>query len=301
MMFKPIKTAADEALQFIINRREGLEKPLKTRWPKLNKTLLGGLNWHEVTMVGGMSGSGKTLFASQLESDVCELNKDQDFVVLSFNFEMMARMLLLRKLSSKSKKSISELLSVDLPLSTDEIEEARAYLSELHDYPIYYVETPASVAAMRKIVKLFYEEHKKPFLCLIDHTLLARKAGAQSTNEMIAELADWLIEDKKVYPAHFLLLNQLNRNIESEERLRKPSILNYPTRSDLYYVESLYHACDNVIINHRPSLLNMTQYGPDKIPVNKDSLFNHCIKVRNGETVIIKSRIDGKTMTILEE
>jgi replicative DNA helicase len=301
MMFKPIKTAADEALQFIIDRQTGTEKPLKTRWPKLNKTLLGGLNWHEVTMVGGMSGSGKTLFASQLESDLCELNKDQDFAILSFNFEMMARMLLLRKLSSKSKKSISDLLSVDIPLTQEEINEAKQYLQQLHDYPIYYSETPSSVPMMRKAISLFYQQVKKPFVCIIDHTLLTRKGAGQNTNDMVADIADWLIEDKKIYPVHFVLLNQLNRNIESEERLRKPSILNYPTRSDLYYVEALYHACDNVIINHRPHLLNMTQYGPDKIPVGKDTLFNHCIKVRNGETVIIKSRIDGKTMTIQEE
>jgi replicative DNA helicase len=301
MIFKPIKIAADEALKFIIDRQSGQERPLKTRWPKLNRTLLGGLNWHEVTMVGGMSGSGKTLFASQLESDLCELNKDQDFAILSFNFEMMARMLLLRKLSSKSKRSISDLLSVEIPLSSQDIDEAKKYLESLHDYPIYYSETPATVSAMKKTVELFYKQVNKPFVCIIDHTLLTRKGSGQNTNDMVADIADWLIEDKKIYPAHFVLLNQLNRNIESEERMRKPSILNYPTRSDLYYVEALYHACDNVIINHRPYLLNQTQYGPDKIPVTKDTLFNHCIKVRNGETVIIKSRIDGKTMTIFEE
>jgi replicative DNA helicase len=303
-LWKHISESVNETLQYVKDRQQGLEQPLKTSWSFLNRALLGGLMPHQVTVYGGLSGSGKTLFGSQLESSVATLN--DNVYVLSFNFEMMAKMLLLRKISAKSKKSLHALLSVDYPLSEEDYVAARDYALTLKDLPIYYVEDPRIVEQMKEIFREFAKNYlsknpKARFLVEVDHTLLARKRSSQDANSMLAELSEWVNEDKKLYPVHFILFNQLNRNIESEERMRKPSILNYPQRSDLYYAEVIYHVADNVIIGHRPHLLNLKDYGPDKIYCSEETLFMHYIKVRNGEPCIKKCRIDGKTMTIIEE
>lgn len=303
-IWKHVSDAVIETAKYIEDRKLGVEKPLLTCWPTFNKTLLGGIIPHEVTVVGGLSGSGKTLFGSQLETSVCELNPGK-VLVLSFNFEMMARMLLLRKISAKSKKSIHELLSVEKPLSDEDVNEAKRLLANLKDYPIYYVEKPRIIADLDTIVRTFNREmnpnRDKTLLISLDHTLLAKKKSGQNANDLVAEISEWVIDAKKELPAHFVLFNQLNRAIEAEERMRKPSILNYPIRSDLYYSETIYHAADNVIINHRPSLLNLKKYGPDNIPCSEETLFMHYIKVRNGDPIIKKCRIDGKSMSIIED
>jgi replicative DNA helicase len=303
-IWKHIGEASLETAKYIERRKLGLEKPLATCWPTLNKTFLGGIIPHEVTVIGGLSGSGKTLFGSQLETSVCELNPGR-VLVLSFNFEMMARMLLLRKISAKSKRSIHELLSVEKPLSDEDEAEAKRLLSTLNHYPIYYVEKPRTVGDLDTIVREFNKalnpNADKTLLVSLDHTLLAKKKSAQNANDLVAEISEWVIDAKKELPVHFALFNQLNRNIESEERVRKPSILNYPMRSDLYYSETIYHAADNVIINHRPSLLNLSKYGPESIPCSDETLFMHYIKMRNGDPIIKKCRIDGKTMSIIED
>ena len=108
---KHISDATNEILNYINNRRRGLIKSLRTRWPKFNRQCMGGIEPNAIYSVCGISGSGKSSFANSLETDLFELNTNEDFVVLNFNFEMMASKQVGRKLSYKLNKTTSELYS----------------------------------------------------------------------------------------------------------------------------------------------------------------------------------------------
>src|SRR3990167_8568935 len=99
--YRPIRDSVIEAVQYIGDRKDGSIKSLKTPWDSLNRASMNGLVWYDIVGIGGMSGSGKTAICSQLESGLVELNSYQPISVLSFNFEMLARNLVTRKLATE--------------------------------------------------------------------------------------------------------------------------------------------------------------------------------------------------------
>lgn len=97
---KHISDATDEILNYINHRRKGIIKSLKTRWPKFNRQCMGGIEANVIYSICGISGSGKSSFANSLETDLFDLNPDERFVVLNFNFEIRKNNLLILKLYS---------------------------------------------------------------------------------------------------------------------------------------------------------------------------------------------------------
>jgi replicative DNA helicase len=92
-------------------------------------------------------------------------------------------------------------------------------------------------------------------------------------------------ELKKKYPNMlFILLSQLNRNIEKEERKKAygpERTLHFPQKSDIFGSESLYQFSDAVIVFHRPELLGLQTYGTKAYPT-KDLVYCHHLKARDG-------------------
>ena len=111
LRYKHISSSADEIVAYIDDRRTGKTSSLKTRWAKFNKLCMGGIEPNTIYTIAGISGAGKSSFANSLETDLFDLNSRDDFVVLSFNFEMMSSKQVGRKLSYKLKKTTSELYS----------------------------------------------------------------------------------------------------------------------------------------------------------------------------------------------
>ena len=102
LKYRPISNAADEIIDYIKSRKDGDEQSLKTRWSKLNNFCMGGLDWNTIVTIGGMSGSGKSSIANELETSLFDSNPDQNFAVLSFNFEMIAMKKVCRKICVKN-------------------------------------------------------------------------------------------------------------------------------------------------------------------------------------------------------
>ena len=96
--FVTIKDAARQELRYIRGRMNGEIKSLKTPWVKFNKASMDGIEWGSITTIAGMSGSGKTAILNELETGLFDMNPKENFAVLSFNFEMIARRLVGRKI-----------------------------------------------------------------------------------------------------------------------------------------------------------------------------------------------------------
>ena len=113
LKIKSFKDAANEELEYIKKRKNGEIKPLKTSLKKFNKALMAGVSKGDIITIAGASGSGKTLFLNQLETDFFQCNPNEKIAILNFNFEMQARRLVGRKLSRDLKKTVKQLYSAD--------------------------------------------------------------------------------------------------------------------------------------------------------------------------------------------
>lgn len=277
-----------QAKQYIQDRRTGKVKSLKTPWDKLNNQLLNGLEWQSVIEIAGNSGCGKTLMKDQLTRDLFELNMDQDFAVLDFQFEMIGRTSVLRDVSRALDKDIKHISSAFNPLSDEEFESVSDYIDKrLGNNDLFVVDTPKSVALIEKTVWDFYNHVGKPFVATIDHSMLVERGVEGDDFEVIRTLGKMLIRTKKELPIIWVVLNQYNREFEKGERQVPNNLSAYPSKKDIYGGDSLYFAADVVIAMSRPDMYLPlgSYYGPKNygIVVNNDTLVWHILKNRVGE------------------
>lgn len=284
--WRHISQASNTALRYIDGRRKGEIKSLTTPWKKFNNISMGGIEWQTITTIAGMSGSGKTAVLGQLETGLKDLNPDEDFAILSFNFEMLSSRLVARKLSNKMKITTQQLYSASENFSLNDnyymnaVNEAR----KLNEYDIYYVDIPGSVKSLEATVLKFAHEMQKPVIVMLDHTLLVKKAGGAQDRDLLYDLMAMFNGLKKLIKVSFILISQMNRNIEASERIQNPD-LHYPKKQDIFGADACYMYSDIVVVTHRPEMLGIRAYGPKRWPTD-GAIFWHYLKVREGEPCI---------------
>jgi replicative DNA helicase len=297
---KHISQATNEASSYIEGRASGEIKSLKTSFKSMNKATLDGFEWGDVVTIGGMSSSGKTLILGELEDSLTELNK-QDFAIISNNFEMMAKRLMIRRASSEFGISYRDLLSAETPLPPDIIRDIKRYFKEdLSNRNIYYPDRPLTLFEYEQTIRTAYAILKKPLVITNDHTILFKKVTESDNTKLVYALCELQNVIKRDIPCIQINLTQLNREIENEDRRRPGTVGNYPVRSDIMASDALFHVSDLVLVNHRPSLLYLRHYGPDKTQVTPSDIFWHFLKVRNGEPFVKRMKEDFRNMRIIE-
>lgn len=298
--FKSISEVADESLEYIRKRKDKTIVPLKTRWNKFNKVCCGGIEPNMIVTIAGGSGSGKSAFANTLETDLIDLNPDQEIVILSFSYEMLSYRQVGRKLSNKLRKTIAELYSSDQSLSNTEFNKIEEVADKIKKYPIYYIDTPSTVENMEKTIDYFHENIAKGkwLIVILDHALLVEGQG-ESERGIIVDLQKMFIRKKKLSNTSIIQISQMNRNIEQPDRINNPS-MHYPMRSDLAASDAIFQASDYVTALSRPELLNITAYGIDRLPV-KDKVYLHFLKVRDGEPFILEFENELKYGNLVEK
>jgi replicative DNA helicase len=298
--FKSISEVADESLEYIRKRKDKTIIPLKTRWNKFNKVCCGGIEPNMIITIAGGSGSGKSAFANTLETDLIDLNPDQEIVILSFSYEMLSYRQVGRKLSNKLRKTTAELYSSDQSLSNTEFNKIEEVADKIKKYPIYYIDTPSTVENMEKTIDYFHENIAKGkwLIVILDHALLVEGQG-ESERGTIVDLQKMFIRKKKLSNTSIIQISQMNRNIEQPDRINNPS-MHYPMRSDLAVSDAIFQASDYVTALSRPELLNITAYGIDRLPV-KDKVYLHFLKVRDGEPFILEFENELKYGNLVEK
>ena len=299
--YKTIAEVTNESISYIQARKDRTIIPLKTRWKKFNKSCMGGIEPNTIYTIVGISGSGKSSFVNTLETDLIDLNSNQDVIVLNFSFEMLSSRQVGRKISSKLRQTTAELYSANNELTDDLLDRVEQTSQQIKSYPIYYVDTPGTVEDIASTINYFYETKAKDkkFVIILDHTLLVEGQNRESALQVISELQKLFIKVKKLPNTTIIQLSQMNRNIENPERINNPS-MHYPMRSDISSADTIFHASDYVICIHRPELLNIQQYGPNRLLV-KNKVYLHILKNRDaGECTILEFDNDLKYNNLIE-
>lgn len=283
--FKHISKATDEAIEYIEKRKSKEINSLLTRWKKFNTICGGGIEPNSVTTIAGASSSGKSAFVNTLETDLIDLNPNEEIVILSFSLEMLSSRQVGRKLSNKLRQTTYTLYSASEELSDNMLSKVKTTAESIKKYPIYYVDVPSTVDRIAETIKYFQTTIAKDkwLVVILDHTLLVKGGSERST---IIDLQNLFIGAKKIGKTSIIQISQMNRNIESSERILNPSN-HYPMRSDLSSSDSIFQGSDVVAVLSRPELLNITSYGPNKLPV-QNKVYLHFLKQREGKIGIIE-------------
>tara|TARA_R110001606_G_scaffold365323_1_gene520122 strand:+ start:7982 stop:8959 length:978 start_codon:yes stop_codon:yes gene_type:complete len=301
--YKSITKAAYDAVQYIDNRRQGLIKSLRTPWSKYNHVSMDGIEWNTIHTIAGMSGSGKTAIINQLETELFNLNPDENFAVLSFNFEMLARQLVSRKLSNKLDLTTRQLHSgiEGFSLNDTEFHKVLGVQQEFNKLPIFYVEMPGTVEMIRNTIEKFIKEDfnkDRGVVVMLDHTILVRGRQGEMERMVLVELMIMANSLKKQHKIAFVFLSQLNREIESADRITEPS-QQFPKKKDLFGGDSVFMFSDLVMVSMNPEQLGMETYGPKAWPTC-GALFWHFIKVREGQPCIAKMKNELKYNRVVD-
>jgi replicative DNA helicase len=304
--FKHISESAKDIIEYINDRRNGKVRSLRTRWRKFNNQCMGGIEPNTIYTIAGVSGSGKSSFLNSLESDLFDLNPKEDFIVLSFNFEMLSSKQVGRKLSYRLKKTTQQLYSgLDNEQLTDnDITEIEKEAKLISKYPIYYVDLPGNIDEIRSTVLEFMKldfVKDKWLIITLDHALLTKGRQGEKERETLANLQYTFMELKKYGNNTIIQLSQMNREIEGAERMANPT-MHFPSRRDIFGSEALFQASDYVIVMHRPELLQLKTYGVGNwLVANK--IYLHFLKNREGELTVLRfvnnlkyNRIDEDTV-----
>ena len=287
-----MSVVAQEAIAYIAGRRDHSVSSLKTRWNKFNKQCMGGIEPNTVMTIAGISGSGKSSFANLIQTDLIDLNPDDEIV----GFRQVGR-----TLSNKLRKTTSALYSAETDLDDITFRQVINVSNQLKEYPIYFVDDPGTPTQVEQTIREFYETYVKGtnrhFVIIYDHALLTKQVG--SVIETISELEKVFIKVKKYPLTSVIQLAQMNRNIEASERINNP-LSHYPMRSDLSSSDAIFQASDYVHVLHRPEILNIQEYGPNHLPT-KDKVYIHILKNRDaGKPCILEFKNDLMYNNLIE-
>jgi replicative DNA helicase len=305
-IWKSQKEGLKESLDYLKGRKEGLITSIKTPWVKFNDATTDGIEWNTLTVVAGRPGSGKTLIKDQIIREAFVRNPGETFNVLEFQLEMLARMSAVREYSAILGKSYKYLCSADGILADEDLQRCYEYAKKKVNLPIDIVENSVTAEEFKAIIEEYMEDKKvlgkyTKTIITLDHSILLKKKNGQQRLDALADLGEVLTELKRKYPILFIILSQLNRNIDNPERNEDGKYGNYVLESDIFGGDSLLQHADTVIGINRPAKQKIRFYGPDRFIIEDETvLVMHFLKCRNGDTRMSFFKAEFNKMKITE-
>jgi replicative DNA helicase len=295
--FHTISQAYDKASKVINDKRLGITKPFKTPWKRLNKALGGGLLPGTNYIIGGRPGVGKSAFSNALIFGVTKYadNNEMKYIVLYWTFEMPSYQQIIRQLSYELKMSVQQLHSSDRYLEEEymhAIEDNKDLFDKKNVYFNSTSTTAETVYTVNRECHLEYPDHQ--IINILDHSRLISSSTKTTEEERITKLLTVFTECARQYDSINIVLSQLNRNIESNDRIRNP----IPYLSDYFGSDAVGQFGNVCIILQRPEMYNIQEYCGVSNP--KNMLFAHIVKNRDGDICFVDYDHQLSINTIIE-
>jgi replicative DNA helicase len=291
-----ISKAVEKSIQHVRDGMVGKRNCLPTKWARLNKNLMGGLQPGKMYVIAGRPGVGKSAFSNQLIFDLLDRNVDKDIMVIYWSFEMPGDQQILRAGSKDTKLQTFELLSVERKLSQDKYQQYVNATQKYKQYPIYFCSIPQHMDGIKEMnERVFLKNPKRTVVNLIDHSRLVR-GKADTELQRLNVLSKGCMWMQARMSSVTILLSQLNRNIEQEHRAKNQY---QPLLTDLFGGDSIGQDAHVVMMLQRPyDLYNITDNYCGEDPVGL--LACHIEKNRDGLLGMIPFQTDLSTFTINE-
>lgn len=306
---KPFSSVLKKGLKYVEKRRSGTIKSLRTPWPGFNSAGIAGLEWGSMLTVGARPGAGKTMFVSQILREAHRLNPDQLFNILEFQFEMGDEQYAARQFAGETANDYNVVLSTNSQLEEFVMMQIKDYITQVELLEKQglrrdIVSESITHLEMEEEVRMAYlEGGSKPLLVTIDHSWLIKKATSEKDKfDVLYNTTEMLMKLKNQIPIIVIMITQLNRSIDEAVRKVSASIANYPTSSDIFGGDALMQGSDMVIVLSRPYKSDIKSYGPYAYEVDKEDVFMHILKSRNGseDKSIVFLKMDGRSQRMIE-
>ena len=215
-----------------------------TKWPRLNRNLIGGLQPGKMYVIAGRPGVGKSL-SNQMIFDVLDQNSSKSGFCTGRSRCRVAQQIL-RAGSKDTKMQTFELLSVD-NASVRRSSNLRGYGTEVQEYPIYFCSIPQDMERVKKINEdVFIRYPGTTVINLIDHSCCEGKADTELQRlNVLSKACMWMHARMSCIT---ILLSQLNRNVEQGSVQR----INISLLTDLFGGDSIGQDARVVMMLQRP-------------------------------------------------
>ena len=283
------KAALDKAFAQIKAIQRGEIPPIMTGIDHLDNFLPSGLN-NQWVFFGSRPSMGKTHMAQRLKKNLLDkdINPLIDIAVLTLNWEMQLKSLLLRDMKQALNKGIRDILSKEL--SGDEAVKANEAVKQYYDKNTLDFDQTIVGEEFKYLIKKFREKHEgKEIVVIIDHIhVLLTKKEIDEFNRVCNDLK------KEFTDVSFVVFFQLRRDIENRWRGTGEAKVNpkhfLPNSSDIYNTDTLYQFADIILTSVIPQVVDMDEY----TTVNKERnqhLANHFIgDGKDNKTARLKGR-----------
>lgn len=284
-IIKTFNAAREEEREYISGIHSGKIVPIDTGYKFINNRMLGGINISDVVQISGSTGTGKTAFVLKICKNIVRLNKNVR--LLYGSFELPARKLISRIVSSENKKTLRELYNKDSDLS---LYDTSINLS------IDFLELSENVPRLQKTFDDYQKAYPNDIIgYIIDHTVLLDNLSGDNDMDTIRNLALMVNNTKRIGKRFYILINQFNDAMYSPTRFLSKSG-HYPIFTDIYGPRAASWASELVIALVNPSRLNLPgtkegiKYGLHDLPlyVNtsdgvREYIYAHTLKARDGK------------------
>ena len=282
--FKSIRKAISASLHQVADGMNGKRKVYPTKWNRLNKNLLGGLQPGKMYVVAGRPGVGKSAFSNQLIFDLLDRNIGKNLLVLYWSFEM------------PGYQQVGDLLSVEKRLDNAEYMKFKEEVMKYGNYPVYFNNVPRDIEFIKQAnIDVANKRPDSIVVNVFDHSRLIlsnKEMELQKLND-VSKGCMWM---QSQLGCINILLSQLNRNIESEHRAKAQY---QPLLTDLFGGDSIGQDAHVVMMLQRPhDLYGITEKYCNEDP--KGLLAVHIEKNRDGLLGMIPYEAEMSTFTIKE-
>ena len=295
--FQTINKAVDQSIVIVKNAMNGERDVYPTKWARLNRNLLGGLQKGKMYVIAGRPGVGKSAFSNQLVFDVLDQNQNKNIIVLYWSFEMPGHQQIMRSASKEVNKEILELLSVEARLKDEDFKNYANRVDRFRKYPIYFNSIPRTMDYIKQTNEhVFLNNPKATVMNIFDHSRLIKGSNEHTELQKLNEISKGCMWMQAKMDVINILLSQLNRNIEQEHRAKAQY---QPLLTDLFGGDSIGQDAHVVMILNRPNdIYGITKTYCDEDPIGL--LACHVEKNRDGLLGMIPYEADMSTFTINE-